>query len=141
MKLKGSTLLFYLPLLLFAFIYIYINYIENIYCFFETHYKIILGGSLIAVAVIVLILNILYGFQNDIFEFLDYIENRILPEHNEYLYNINKKVSWISILLVPFSIGLIIIIIIAILSVIIKLSYKYIIKFINYLDEKYTVNF
>lgn len=141
MKLKGSTLLFYLPLLLFAFIYIYINHIENIYCFFETHYKIILDGSLIAVVVIVLILNILCGFQNDIFEFLNYIENRILPEHNEYLYNINKKVSWISILLAPFSIGLILIIIIAILRVIIKLSYKYIIKFINYLDEKYTVNF
>lgn len=147
MKLKGSVLLFNLPIFLIIGILVYINFSTLIITFLKNNYIGILILVLIILFIITLILNLVelgtpeydWFFQNNIIHTLNSVDKINFSDLKKLfliIYNSIKSSNIISIILLPLSI----VFYISLIYFIIRIISYFFKRFKTYLDERYSVN-
>lgn len=147
MKLKGSVLLFNLPIFLIIGILVYINFSTLIITFLKNNYIGILILVLIILFIITLILNLVelgtpeydWFFQNNIIHTLNSVDKINFSDLKKLfliIYNSIKSSNIISIILLPTSL----IFYISLIYFIIRIISYFFKRFKTYLDERYSVN-
>ena len=147
MKLKGSVLLFNLPIFLIIGILVYINFSTLIITFLKNNYIGILILVLIILFIITLILNLVelgtpeydWFFQNNIIHTLNSVDKINFSDLKKLfliIYNSIKSSNIISIILLPTSL----VFYISLIYFIIRIISYFFKRFKTYLDERYSVN-